>query len=59
MYTSTYEIEKLAELRRDELIQNAETNRMILSARRREKATVRNPASSSYPIKKSTCNGCA
>lgn len=59
MYTSTYEIEKLAELRRDELIRNAEINRLCQSPQRRGKKTVRFFSSSSCPVQESTCNGCA
>ncbi len=59
MYTSTYEIEKLAELRRDELVRNAEIDRMLQSTRRRVKKTARVVSSSSVPVKESTCRGCA
>ena len=59
MYQSTYELEKLAELRRDELIHNAEINRLCRSTRRRGKKTVQVFPSFSIPVKEPTCSGCA
>ena len=59
MYLSTYEIEKLAELRRDELIHNTEINRLCLSTRRRRKKTARVFPSTSTCVKEPTCDRCA
>lgn len=50
MYTSAYEMEKLAELRRDELVRNAE--RIILSqnGKKRARRTLQGVAPSSWTI---------
>ncbi len=59
MYTSTYEMEKLAELRHYELVQNAERNRLFRSTRRRGKKTARVFPSPSCSVKEPTRGRCA
>ncbi len=57
MYTSTYEMEKLAELRHHELMVNTERNRIARVGKKQERRAVRNAASLAYLTRESTCNG--
>ena len=57
MYTSTYEMEKLAELRHHELMLNAERNRILRIGKKQKKRAARNTASLAYLPRKSACNG--
>jgi len=59
MYTSTYEMEKLAELRHHELMLNAERNRILRVGKKQKKRAVRNATSPTCLTTESTCNGCA
>jgi len=57
MYTSTYEMEKLAELRYHELTMNAERKRILRIGKKQKKRAARNTASLAYLPRKSACNG--
>ncbi len=57
MYTSTYEMEKLAELRHHELMVNTERNRIARVGKKQKRRAVPNTASLAYLTRESTCNG--
>ncbi len=59
MYTSTYEMEKLAKLKYSELVQYSEINSILRIEKQQEKRAKRSVPSSTCLAKKSTCSGCA
>ncbi len=59
MHQSTYELEKLAQMKHKELLEKAERSRRFRFAWLRKREDRRPIALSSYSASKSTCNSCA
>ena len=59
MHQSTYELEKLAQMKHTELLERAERGRRFRFTRLRKREDRRSITLSSYSARKSTCNSCA
>jgi hypothetical protein len=59
MYQSTYELEKLAQMKHTEFLERAERSRRLRFAQLRKREDRRSITLSSYSASKSTCNSCA